>query len=204
MKNLKQIIISTALITSALSLTACVQSTAVKRVDENVEIALTDKWNDKDSQLVAKAMIDDMLSFPWINKHFQKERNNPAIIIQKIRNKSHEHIPMDTFLNDLKRAMLRTGRVDFVANSDVRNDVREERADQELNASMESQNEMGEEQGADYALSGTINSIVDQVQGKRVTFYQVDLILIDMTTNREVWNGQKKIKKYLERASVGY
>ena len=204
MNNLRKIIVSTTLITSVLLLTSCAQSTSVQRVDTNVEIALTDKWNDKDSQLVAKAMIDDMLSFPWIDKHLQKERKNPAVIIQKIRNKSHEHIPMDTFLNDLKRAMLRTGRVDFVANGDVRSDVREERADQELNASLASQNEMGEEQGADYALTGSINSIVDQVEGKRVTFYQVDLSLIDMTTNREVWNGQKKIKKYLERASVGY
>ncbi len=204
MNNVRKTIVATALITSVLLLTSCAKSTSVQRVDTNVEIALTDKWNDKDSQLVAKAMIDDMLSFPWVDKHLQKENQNPAIIIQKIRNKSHEHIPMDTFLNDLKRAMLRTGRVDFVANSDVRKSVREERADQELNASLDSQNEMGEEQGADYALTGTINSIVDQVAGKRVTFYQVDLILIDMTSNREVWNGQKKIKKYLERASVGY
>ena len=191
------------LLTSALLLTACQSSTTVQRVDERIEIALTDKWNDKDSALVAIAMIEDMLSFPWIDRHVKREGQIPAIIIQKIRNKSHQHIPMDTFLNDLKRAILRSGRADFIASGDVRTDVRDERADQELNSSSATQNEMGEEQGADYALTGSINSIVDQLEGKKVTFYQVDLVLIDMTTNREVWNGQKKIKKYQERSSVG-
>jgi uncharacterized protein (TIGR02722 family) len=189
-------------LTSVFILSAC-QSTKVTRVDVNEEIALTDKWNDIDSKLVAQAMIDDMLSFPWIDKHLKQEGQPPTIIIQRIRNKSHEHIQVDTFLNDLKREILRSGRADFVANKEVREDVREERKDQELNASLASQNEMGEEQGADYALTGSILSTVDELKGKRVTFYQVDLSLIDMTTNREVWNGQKKIKKYQERSGYG-
>ena len=193
----------TSLIFMSLFILSACQSTKVSRVDSDVEMALTDKWNDKDSQLVAKAMIEDMLSFPWINKHLKKEGSNPVVIINRVRNKSHEHIAVDTFLNDLKRSILRSGRADFVANSELRQDIRAERADQELNASVDSQNEMGEELGADYALSGSINSMVDQLDGKRVTAYQVDLQLIDMTTNREVWNGQKKIKKYQERSSFG-
>jgi|TARA_B110000881_G_C18595137_1_gene530714 penicillin-binding protein activator len=193
----------TSLIFMSLFILSACQSTKVSRVDSDVEMALTDKWNDKDSQLVAKAMIEDMMSFPWIDKHLKKEGTNPVIIINRVRNKSHEHIAVDTFLNDLKRSILRSGRADFVANSELRQDIRAERADQELNASVDSQNEMGEELGADYALSGSINSMVDQLDGKRVTAYQVDLQLIDMTTNREVWNGQKKIKKYQERSSFG-
>jgi len=59
--------------------------------------------------------------------------------------------------------------------------------------------EFGLEQGAGFALSGTINSIVDSNGEQRVSFYQVDLKLIDMTTNREVWNGQKKIKKLADK-----
>ncbi|MCF6434241.1 MULTISPECIES: penicillin-binding protein activator LpoB [Pseudoalteromonas] len=188
---------------STLALSAC-QSTKVQRIDANQEVALSDKWNGKDSQLVSEAMISDMLSFPWVNDHLKKEGTRPAIIIQSIRNKSHQHIAVDTFLNDLKRAILRSGQADFVANKEIRQEIRDERKDQELNASLETQNEMGQEQGADYALSGTINSFVDQQGGTRVTFYQVDLRLIDMTSNREVWNGQKKIQKLQERSGYGF
>ncbi|MCR8921417.1 penicillin-binding protein activator LpoB [Dasania sp. GY-MA-18] len=184
-------------------LSAC-STVSVSRVDSSQEIALTDKWNDKDSQLTAEAMIEDMLTFPWIAEHMRKKDRRPTVIIQRVRNKSHEHIATDTFTNDLKRALLRSGKVDFVADSEIRKDIRAERADQELNASSDTQAQMGEETGADYALSGTINSTLDELDGKRVTAYQIDLRLIDMSTNREAWNGQKKIKKLQERSKFGF
>jgi PBP1b-binding outer membrane lipoprotein LpoB len=70
-----------------------------------------------------------------------------------------------------------------------------------MNASAETRMERGEEDGANFALSGTINSIVDQLDGQRVTSYQVDLKLIHLQTAREVWTGTKKIKKFSERKS---
>jgi uncharacterized protein (TIGR02722 family) len=187
---------------SAGMLTAC-GGTQVKRVDSNKEIALTDRWNDQDSQLVSKEMIGDMLSFPWIRDH--KSANGgekPTVIIQRVRNKSHEHIAADTFLNDLKRAIIRTGDARFIAAGAERDDIRSERSDQELNARRAK--EMGVEIAADFALSGSINSFVDQVDGTRVTTYQIDLKLINMESNEEVWNGQKKIKKLQEKSSYGW
>jgi len=187
---------------TASLLTGC-GGTQVKRVDSTQEIALTDKWNDKDSQLVSEEMITDMLSFPWI-RDFRSDNGGekPTVIIQRVRNKSHEHISADTFLNDLKRAIIRSGDARFVASSDERADVRDERADQELNA--RNAKAMGNETAADFALSGSINSFVDQLDGNRVTTYQVDLKLINMETNEEVWNGQKKLKKLQEKSSFGW
>jgi len=37
-----------------------------------------------------------------------------------------------------------------------------------------------------------------------VTFYQVDLKLVDMESNIEVWNGQKKIQKLQEKSKFGF
>ena len=105
-------------------------------------------------------------------------------------------------MNDIKRSIIRSGRADFVAAGDERKAIREERQDQELNAAKAK--EQGREQAADFAISGSLNSIVDQVGGDRVTFYQVDMKLIDMNNNREVWNGQKKIKKLQEKGGFGF
>jgi len=187
---------------SAGMLTAC-GGTKVSRVDSNQEIALTDRWNDKDSQLVSQEMISDMLSFPWIRDHKSDNGGEkPTVIIQRVRNKSHEHIAADTFLNDLKRAIIRTGDARFVASNAEREDIRSERADQELNSRNAKQ--MGNETAADFALSGSINSFVDQAGGDRVTTYQVDLKLVNMESNEEVWNGQKKLKKFQEKSSYGW
>ncbi len=172
-------------------------ATKVSRVDPAEEIALSDQWNNKDSELVATEMINDMLSFPWVSDFEHENNYRPTIIIQRIANKSHEHIAVDTFVNDIKRALLRSGKADFVVAGEERDAVRDERRDQELNS--RNAKEMGQEDAADFALSGSINSIVDEAGKKRVTFYQVDMKLINMESNREVWNGQKKIQKLQER-----
>ena len=46
--------------------------------------------------------------------------------------------------------------------------------------------------------------MVDQLDGKRVTSYQVDLKLTNLQTTREEWNGQKKIKKFQKRSKFGF
>ncbi|GAB3488105.1 penicillin-binding protein activator LpoB [Marinomonas epiphytica] len=182
----------------AVALTAC-SSGGVKRLDTTEEVALSDRWNDTDSRLVSEEMMADMLSFPWFRDFNFSQKGNPTVIIQTIRNKSSEHIPVDTFVNDIKRSLLRAGKVDFVVSGEERNDIRSEREDQALNAAPDTVAQFGLEQGAGFALSGSINSIVDSNGKQRVSFYQVDLKLIDMTTNREVWNGQKKIKKLADK-----
>jgi uncharacterized protein (TIGR02722 family) len=179
-------------------------TTKVARVEAGKEVALTDRWNDEDSRQVAQEMIGDMLSFPWVQDYQRSHKGKRAtVIVQHVANKSHEHIATDTFVNDIKRAVIRSGKVDFVAGGEEREALREEKKQQDVYASEKSRIEMGQESGANFALSGTINSFVDQVEGKRVTFYQVDLKLIDMETTREVWNGQKKIKKLMERSRFG-
>jgi penicillin-binding protein activator len=186
---------------SAIVLAGCSSKPTVQRVDANQEIALTDRWNDEDSRLVAQEMMQDMLTFPWISrfKMDSDDDRRPTVIIQLIRNKTDEHIPTETFINDIKRELIRSGNVDFVVSGDERDQLREERKDQELNAATGTQAAMGQESGANFALSGTINAFVDQLDDTRVKSYQVDLKLINMTSNREVWNGQKKIKKLMTR-----
>lgn len=202
MKHIKQSVAAALIGVAALStLTGC-GSTEVKRVSADKEIALSDRWNATDSRLVAEEMITDMLSFPWASQFELQNDRLPTIIIQRIANKSHEHIALDTFINDIKRSVIRSGKASFVAGGEEREAVRDERIDQELNAKDAKQ--QGQEKAADFALSGSVNSLVDKVDNERVTFYQVDLKLIDMESNLEVWNGQKKIQKFQKKSSFGF
>jgi len=178
--------------------------TKTTRISADKEMALTDKWNDEDSRLVSAEMVDDMFSYPWLKKFNKKfPGKEPTITIQRIKNKSHEHIATDTFVNDIKRAVMRSGMAEFTVSGEERERIREELRQQDMNASEDTRMEMGEEMGANFALSGSINSFVDQLDGKRVTSYQVDLKLINLQTTREAWSGTKKIKKLMERSSFG-
>jgi PBP1b-binding outer membrane lipoprotein LpoB len=102
----------------------------------------------------------------------------------------------------LQRALINSGKVAFVASADERQQLRDERLDQDTNASDATRKAHAEETGADYVLSGAINATQDRSGGQSVLFYQVNLKLLDVASNQIAWNGQKQIKKQVSRASV--
>jgi len=185
---------------AALFLSAC--STSVERLDSQKEVDLSGAWNDTDSQLVAREMVEDSLSRAWITKFVKEEGKDPAVIVGKIRNLSHEHINTNTFIADMERELINSGEVQFVAAAGAREEIREERGDQDLNATEETRKQMGQEYGADYMMQGQINTIIDVDGTTQVRFYQVNLELISIKDNRKVWVGQKKIKKLVKNSKL--
>lgn len=174
----------------------------VTRIDPNTTTDLSGKWNDTDSRLVAEEMIKDCLSRPWYDK-YQGDRAVPRIIVGEIRNKSHEHINVETFSKDIERVLINSGKVEFVASKNERIQLREEKADQiGGNASEETMKMPGNEAGADIMLYGSINTIADQEGNKGVMYYQADLELVEIETNRKLWIGTKKIKKSITRSGA--
>lgn len=178
-------------------------TTKVTRVQSDSTIDITGKWNDTDSRLVAEEMIKDCLSQRWLYK-WESENKRPKVIVGKVINKSHEHISVETFTKDMERTLLNSGKVDFVASKTERDQLRDEKTDMQDNASAQTAKSMGEETGADLMLIGTLNTIVDQEGAKAVVFYQTNLELIDIESNQKVWIGEKKIKKYVERAKTKF
>ncbi len=186
----------------AAALLAACGGTKVSRVSHDSVIDLSGRWNDTDSRLVAEEMLRDCLGAPWYNQYASRDKV-PTIIVGSVRNRSHEHINAETFIKDMERYLINSGKVEFVANKGERDQLREEKADQVQNASVETRSKAGEESGAELMLLGTINSIVDKEGGKSVVFYQVNLELVNIETNRKLWIGDKKIKKYVTKSSAG-
>jgi uncharacterized protein (TIGR02722 family) len=175
----------------------------VKRVASDSTIDLSGNWNDTDSRLVAEEMLNDCLTRPWYqNAVRNKNGENPVIVIGQIRNLSTEHINTSTFINDMQRVLINSGKVEFVANSEERQQLRKEIDDQKGNATDETAKERGQETGADIMLTGTINSIVDQSEGEQVKFYQIDLELTDLQSHKKLWIDSKKIKKFIEKSAL--
>jgi penicillin-binding protein activator len=178
-------------------------STKVTRVQSDSTMDLTGRWNDTDSRLVADEMIRDCLSQRWLFK-WETENKRPVVIVGKIENKSHEHISTETFVKDVQRALLNSGRVDFVADKNERDQIRDEKSDQSQNASAPTAKSAGEETGADLMMIGSINTIVDQEGKDAVVFYQTNMELVEIESHRTVWIGEKKIKKYVERTNTKF
>ncbi|MCP9456045.1 MAG: penicillin-binding protein activator LpoB [Nitrospira sp.] len=177
----------------------CGHEVKVTRVDVGTVTDLSGRWNDTDSRMVAEAMVKEALEYPWLENFSKAKQRQPVVVVGTVVNNSHEHINVQTFITDLERELTNSQKVTFVASKQERDEVRAERKEQAVYAREDTQKAPGKESGADFMLKGSLATIVDEVDGTKAVFYQVDLQMIDLESNAKVWYGQKKIKKVVER-----
>jgi len=181
---------------SIILLTAC--SRKVTRIDPIDTPDISGSWNQTDSRMTAEQMINQSLTEAWLTNFVQEKGKRPTVIVGMITNKSHEHIEAETFVKDLERSYITTTKVGLVQSGTKREEMRGEKADQQVNSSVSTMKRFGLEKGADYMLQGSINSIVDAYKKKKTVTYQVNLELTDILTNEVVWVGDKKISKFVK------
>lgn len=188
----------------AVALAGCVPK-KVSRIEPTAVTDLSGRWNDTDSRLVAGALIDQSLTSRWAEAHADRHGDIPTVIVGDFRNRTYEHIPVNTFVNDLERALLQSGRARVVARpGEEREQIRVEREDQQEYARAGTRAAPAAEVGADYMLQGELLAIEDEEGREKVVFYQVDATLIDLESNLKVWTGQYEIKKHIERRHFGF
>jgi len=171
-----------ALAAMALLLLSCVSFSSGTRAAPEPAADNSGRWNDGDSRTVAEQVIADALNQRWISK-WENAGMVPTVSVGMIVNKSHEHISVQAFVKDIERALLNSGRVEFVAPD----------AGPKSGASEDN------EPRPDLVMAGVINTIHEQEEGKAVTVYRIDLELIETESSMKVWTIEKKVRKIIER-----
>ena len=190
--------IFTILILASMAFLSGCATHKVERVDTEEIIDLSGRWNDSDSRMVAEAMVEQVLEGNWLNEFMQAHNGaKPVVVVGLVYNQSHEHISAETFIKDIERAYINSGKVRLVQAGDKREELRRERAAQQEYASAATAKKWGSELGADFMMNGDINSIVDTYKKERVNYYQVNLELTNIESSEIVWIGDKKIRKYI-------
>lgn len=193
MKRITQL---SMLMLAVIVLASC--SRQVTRINPDQQVDLSGRWNDTDSKLVAEEMIQDVTGRPWHNNFKIENDKKPVVIVGYVQNKSAEHIESETFIKDIEREFINSGFVRVVSNSDFREKLRQERAEQGEFASPETQAQWGKELGADFMMFGVITAVTDSYKKEKVVNYKVNLELVSIETNEKVWLGDKEIKKYIK------
>lgn len=183
------------LILAAMLIAGCSSHKEVSRLSPDQQTDLSGQWNDTDAKLVAQEMVNDCLAKIWLTDFIAAKGGKPVVTVGTIRNMSSEHIDTEVFSTDFERELINSGKIKFVAGRDQRSEIRNERADQQDNASEETMKKFGKEIGADFILLGAVKTITDEVEGRRTIFYQTDFELVNLQTNEKVWIGSKEIKK---------
>lgn len=195
--KLNRILSVAALAASIFFIASCARQ--VTRVGTEQTIDISGNWNNSDSRMTAEELTGKILAANWIETHQNEHQGKkPVVVVGFVQNKSHEHIEAETFMSDIESSFIQSQKVRLVQGGKKREELRAEKEDQQTNASVSSMKKFGLENGADFILQGSINSIVDSHKRQKVVYYQVNLELTNIQTNEVVWIGEKKIAKYVK------
>ena len=199
MNNVFRLLVISALI----ALIAGCGGREVTRTDPDTVTDLSGYWNETDARMVADTMITQCLNGRWLTNFLStgsrgENLPEPVIVVGGIYNESSEHINTDIFMNAIEQAFLESGEIQIAAGGNSRGEVRSERADQSVFSSPSTTAAFGHEIGADFVMTGSIGSVVDEEGSTRSIYYQISLELIDVETALKSWIGNLEIKKMIE------
>ena len=186
----------------ALFLSSCTHS--VKRVDAETQMDLSGYWNDTDLRQASDALIRECLATPRLNTYYTTFGRLPVIIVGRFKNSSDEHIDTSILSQRLEASILSSGKAEFVAAGDLRDEIRAERLDQQQGYTDDAtMAQIGREVGADFMMTGSVKTIVDRYGRTATRSYFITAELTDITTNRRLWIGEyNEIKKVIRNPSV--
>lgn len=200
MKHATHIIAASA---AALVLTtgACSPNWKVKRIDPEKTVDLDYRFDDEDARQIARGMIEDALGKPWINEYMAVNEKRPMVVVGNVKNETEDYINPDLFTDVIQKELLNSGKVRFIAERDLRAELRQERIEDLEFRDPATIKNAAMEKGADYMMLGRIKDVKERSVDQRqvVNFYQVTLELIDIETNEKVWIENQEIKKTAKR-----
>lgn len=190
-------------------LSACSSSPRVNRVDADTQVDLSGEWDDTDVRRACESLVADCLKnprvAPFIDQYAVEHKGAlPTIIVGRFSNKSGEHINTGLISKNMEIALINSGRLEFVAGGETRQELRAERQDQLANASDDTAPSLGNETAAIFMLTGTVDSIVRKVDNVTSRYYSVSAELTNIETTARWWAGQHEIKKLIQQPKARF
>lgn len=159
---------------------------------------LDDKFNEADMQQMADTIVRAMVSCPYISN----AKAPPVTIVERVQNRTEEHIDMLSLTNKIRTSLIKSRKVRF-ANKRERETLEEEYKYNESGAvSGPTQKKRGNQIGADYIISGSLSTNVQQVGDDKLIYYKLTMNLTNMETSIIDCTEEKEVRKKFRRQRI--
>lgn len=185
----------------SVSVTGCAGK-KVKYGDAGAVETTTTDFGSTDLQQMAEKMVDSLLTFPPIVEYTAKRR--PVIFVDKIKNKTSEHIDTESITDTVSSRLLRSGKFRFVDMTKVA--AVKEQLDYQSESGMVNPAKataMGKQIGAEFMLYGNLSSIVKRNSDTKDVYYKFTMKLMNLETGILEWSDEKEIRKTKEKSMFG-
>ncbi|GHG02292.1 penicillin-binding protein activator LpoB [Thalassotalea marina] len=200
MKNKK--ILATCLLTMIIS-AGCAQKSVVRYGDATAVETTDINFGSTDLQKVAAEMTDSLLLSPVVGT--MTNNNRPIVFVERIKNKTSEHIDTESITDSISTRLLRSGKFRFVDMTRV--DAARAQIEFQQDSGMVDPSkamQFGQQVGAEYMLYGNLSSIVKSNKDKSDVYYKFTIRLMDLKSGLVEWADETEIRKTRTKQSVGW
>lgn len=158
---------------------------------------VTADFGSTDLQATAEMMAQSLLECPYI----VKAQKPPKVRLMDVTNRSYEHIDTSAITEKIRRKLLKSGAVRFVADKNNLGQVNEARDFLETSTKKKNLKAMTD---FDYVITGTVRSIKKANSSVQDNYYSIILQLTDPQSSEIVWEDEKEIRKVSKKSSLGW
>ena len=186
-----------------LAISAMLNLTYAKAVKRGGDADMTPYLNESDSRAICKDIVSQIIQNPRVAKFEDKNGRPPVVTIGKIKDETGEFFDTQIIANSLKTAVLNSGVLEFMANSDIREAMRDEVISQQDHSSEDAAKELDEEDAADYMLTGSVKLMVQNNGKQQERTYIVNIELTDLQSHRTIamFEPSEETKDYLKKVA---
>lgn len=199
---MKNSLLTLSLLTT-LAISGCANREVVTYGDATEVETVDIGFGSTDLQKVAAEMTDSLLVSAAMKDFSQNGR--PIFFVERIKNKTSEHIDTESITDSISTKLLRSGSVRFVDIARV--EAAREQLTFQQDGGMVDQSKaiaFGQHVGAEYMLYGNLSSIVKFNKDKQDVYYKFTMRLMDLKTGLVEWADETEIRKNREKKRVGW
>ncbi len=157
-----------------------------------------------------KAIVDDMVKSLLSKYPLLRATDRPVLIVYGIANRTSEHISTSAITDDIRQALLNSGRVRFVNKLQRSNIEKETSYQYGGNVAAETRIARARQVGAKYMLTGTLRSIEKKqprqfrLKKKTLMYYSLNMELTDIQTGLIEWADSTEVIREASKPFIGW
>jgi uncharacterized protein (TIGR02722 family) len=200
---MKKIVMVTIAALGLTLIAGCATKSVVSYGDAGAVETTDISFGSTDLQKIVNEMADSLLVSPVVGTLTENKR--PIMFVERIKNKTSEHIDTESITDSVSTKLLRSGKFRFVDMGRV-NAVRQQLEFQNDGGLVDPNKavQFGKQVGAEYMLYGNLSSIVKTNEDKSDVYYKMTLRLMDLESGLVEWADETEIRKTKAKESVAW
>ncbi|MEM7376979.1 MAG: penicillin-binding protein activator LpoB [Pseudomonadota bacterium] len=184
---------------TVVSLAGCAATT--RSIDPTSDIQYDAQYSFSDKNAIVKDLTDSLLS-----RAAYSGGDAPVLVVYDVANETSEHISTAGITDDIRLALLQSGRYRFISR-EQRANLKAELAEQGATAERAAS---ARKLGADLVLAGSLRSIEKKqpkqwrLNRKKLVYYSLNLELTDIQTGEIRWADKAELARESSRPIIGW